>query len=181
MADKCQQLQLLKWLLIALGCKLVLLNMIPFAYCLQQLIFYGACIKAFTYCPRKTWMNYLLISDMVLLIMYILRMTTFTGTWYFVLSILIELLIILELSKTVAAIEQRYYGQASTPRIMKSYQWLVLVVAASWTFLMNIDSFTASIIVLIGVMVLLAVKIRLFLHIHDVRKYIKVATHVKAS
>ncbi|WP_341302438.1 hypothetical protein MHB44_08845 [Lysinibacillus sp. FSL H8-0500] len=179
--NRHQQLQFLKWLLIVLGCKFVLVNMIPLTYCLQQFIFYGACIKIFTYCQRKTLMKYLLIGDMVLMIMYLLPMTTLTSTWYFVISMLIELLLIMELSKTVAEIEKRYYVQASTPHIMKSYQRVVLVVAASWTFLMNSDNSFVYLLILVGGILLFAVNIRLFLHIRSVRKYIKLTTHVKVS
>lgn len=173
MDEKYRHLEFLKWLSIALCLKLVLLNIVPFAFYIQQFLFYSALFKSLSYFKGKTLAKNLIFIDIGLLFVNLLPINIVLSTWQLVITMIVELFIILEFGKIVAEIERQYKALQTTSRILTMYQWLVLGVAAGWTFIMNVDYFSMIIFVSIGAILLFIANVRLLFHLQRIRKSIK--------
>ncbi|KOP80860.1 hypothetical protein AMS59_03780 [Lysinibacillus sp. FJAT-14745] len=170
MAEKHRQLKLLKWLTIALFLKLVFLFVYPYVFYVQQLLIYLAFMKSLSYFKGKSLAKHFIFIGLILLIANIV---SFPMTWYLVLSVSVDLLIILEFGKILVEIEKQYNMLDSTAKIIKQYMRIVLCVTASWTFLMNIKYFEMVSLLIIGVVLIVIVNLRLLFLLYSLRKSIK--------
>ena len=93
--------------------------------------------------------------------------------WSTVLIQGIKLLIIMEFGKILLSIEQKHDIQGSTTRVMKKYIAITFAVIISWTLLMNVTNDWQMGLLFLGALLLLAVNIRLFLHVLALRKHVK--------
>ncbi|KOS63547.1 hypothetical protein AN161_07380 [Lysinibacillus sp. FJAT-14222] len=178
MSEKHRQLNLLKWLTIALCLKLVFLNVFPYAFYVQQLLIYFACMKSLSYFKGKTLAKHYIFIGFILLITNIVTSHLLTITWHLVLTVIVDLLIILEFGKIIVEIEKHYNILGSTHRIMKKYMWIVLSVSACWTFLMNIEYDAMVSLLIVGAVLILIANIRLLFHFRSLKKDIKLAMRV---
>jgi len=175
--EKQQQLKLLKWLTTALILKLILLNIFPYAFYLQQLLSYGALLKSLSYFDGKTLAKRFIVIALVLVMVPLVSADTLISYWLLIFTGVIDLLIILQFGNILLAIEQRNNLRATTTDFMKKYKWVVVVVLASWTFLMHLIYVEQMILLFIGALVLFFANIALIIHVRKKSKQIKSTMH----
>lgn len=98
--------------------------------------------------------------------------------WSTVLIQGIDLLIIMEFGKILLSIEQKHDAQGPTTRVMKKYIAISFAVIISWTLLINVTSDWQMGLLFLGALLLLAVNIRLFLHVLALRKHVKNKSYI---
>ncbi|MCL1694297.1 MULTISPECIES: hypothetical protein [unclassified Lysinibacillus] len=172
-AEKQRQLNLLKWLTIALSLKLVFLNVYPYAFYVQQLLIYLAFMKSLSYFKGQSLVKKYIFIGIILLIANIVASNLLSITWHLVLTVSVDLLIILEFGKILVEIERQNNLLGSTARIMKQYMWIVLCVTASWTFLMNSEYDVIVSLLIVGAVLIFIVNVRLLFHLRSLKKNIK--------
>ncbi|MFJ7667102.1 hypothetical protein ACIQXI_08330 [Lysinibacillus sp. NPDC097195] len=175
--EKQQQLKLLKWLTIALFLKLILLNIFPYAFYLQQLLSYGALLKSLSYFDGKTLAKRLIVIALVLVMVPLVSADTLISYWLIIFTGVIDLLILLQFGQILLAMEQRNNLRATTIDFMKKYKWVVVVVMASWTFLMHLIYIEQMILLFIGALLLFFMNIAFIIHVRNVAKQIKSTMH----
>lgn len=175
--EKQQQLKLLKWLTIALILKLILLNIFPYAFYLQQLLSYGALLKSLSYFDGKTLAKRLIVIALVLVMVPLVSADTLISYWLLIFTGVIDLLILVQFGHILLAMEQRNNLRATTTDFMKKYKWVVVVVLASWTFLMHLIYIEQMILLFIGAIFLFFMNIAFIIHVRNVAKQIKSTMH----
>lgn len=175
--EKQRQLNLLKWLTIALVLKLVYLDIYPGASYVQHLLMYVAFYKSLSYDNGPSLAKRYIQIGFGLLLVQVLSDGLFSHYWLLILTAAIDLLIVYEFFKIIQVIEEECKQVGSTTRIMKKYMWLAVLVIISWTFLMNVDYFSQRVLLLIGAVIMLAVNVRLLIHLRGLKKQMKATMH----
>ncbi|WP_409368990.1 hypothetical protein [Lysinibacillus sp. 38-6] len=175
--EKQRQLKLLKWLTIALFLKLILLNMFPYAPYLQQLLSYGALLKSLSYFDGKTLAKRFIVIALVLVMVSLVSAHTLISYWLLIFTGIIDLLILLQFGHILLAMEQRNHLRVTTTDFMKKYKWVVVVVLASWTFLMHLMYVEQMILLFIGALLICFMNIAFIIHVRNIAKQIKSTMH----
>lgn len=175
--EKQWQLNLLKWLTIALVLKLIYLDVFPGASYVQHLLMYVAFYKSLSYYNGVSHAKRYIQFGFGLLLVNMLSDGLFLHYWYLILTAAIDLLIVYEFFKIIHVIEEDCKAVGSTPRIMKKYMWLAISVISSWTFLMNLEYSSQMMLLLIGAVIMLGINVRLLFHLRRLKKYIKATLH----
>lgn len=175
--EKQRQLNLLKWLTIALALKLVYLDVFPGASYVQHLLMYLAFYKSLSYDNGPSLARRYIQIGFGLLLVHVLTDGLFSHYWLLILTAVIDLLIVYEFFKIIQVIEEECKQVGSTTRIMKKYMWLAVLVIISWTFLMNVDYSSQMVLLIIGAVILFGINIRLLLHIRRLKKQIRATLH----
>ena len=175
--EKQRQINLLKWLSIALILKLVYLDVFPGASYVQHLLTYLAFYKSLSYHPGPSLAKRYIQIGYVLLLLQLFLDGMFWHYWLLILTVAIDVLIVYEFFKMIRGIEEEEKQASSTVRIMKTYMSLAVLVILSWTFLMNVDYFSQIVLLVVGAVILFAINLRLLIHIRSLKKQIKASLH----
>lgn len=173
MSESKQQVKLLQWFAVALFFQFIYLNVFKYANLLQDILVYGAYLKSLSFYKEKTPISKYMACAMILALMSTFFTSHLLFYWSTVLIQGIKLLIIMEFGKILLSIEQKHDIQGSTTRVMKKYIAIAFAVIISWTLLMIVTNDWQMGLLFLGALLLLAVNIRLFLHVLALRKHVK--------
>lgn len=175
--EKQRQLHLMKWLTIALVLKLIYLDVFPGASYVQHLLMYVAFYKSLSYYDGVSHAKRYIQIGFGLLLVNMLTDGLFLHYWLLILTAAIDLLIVYEFFKMIRVIEEDCKAVGSTPRIMKKYMWLAILVISSWTFLLNLEYMSQMMLLLIGAVIMLGINVRVLFHLRQLKKHIKARMH----
>ncbi|WDU81077.1 hypothetical protein [Lysinibacillus sp. G01H] len=173
MSESTQQVKLLQWLAVALFFQLIYLNVFKYANLVQDILVYGAYLKSLSFYKEKAPIKTYMACALMITLMSTIFSFHLLFYWSTVLIQGIELLIIMEFGKILLCIEQKHDVQGTTTRVMKKYIAISFAVIISWTLLMNVISDWQMGLLFLGALLLLAVNLRLFLHVLALRKHVK--------
>lgn len=175
--EKQRQVNLLKWLTIALALKLVYLDVFPGASYVQHLLIYLAFYKSLSYHQGPSFAKRYIQLGYVLLFLQLFLGGMFLHYWLLILTTVVDVLVVYEFFKIVRVIEEEGKQVGTTVRIMKNYMSLAVFVIISWTFLMNVTYLSQMVLLIIGAVILFGINVRFLLHIRRLKKQIKATLH----
>ncbi|MEG0261172.1 MAG: hypothetical protein RR595_04205 [Lysinibacillus sp.] len=165
----------LKWLFWGLLITVIQVNIFVLGTFVQSLLSFAMLYYSVRFFKQRTNIPFYLAILVVLSLLNnnLAMMGSSSFNWIVLLGSIVHVLLISEFGKILASIEQKLSANDFTARIISRYVKVHLVVLFIFTFMMNLNSDIQLVILTFGTVMLVSMKIMLIMHIHNLRKHLK--------